>query len=1664
MTATPRSALIIAVPRHDLSTEFEDLSEVVKHDVEGLEAALIESGFNVDVLGAGGNWQATRSSIRSRISEICCTAPADAFVLIHFTGHGVTIDGTDYLVPADVANTWRSGAPAIDTDTLLRLDIADLLRGSTAEAVLFTIDACRDALHDGLGYSGGAATNFPAGNEKTAVIFGCGIGETCGSSRESGSYFTGALTEALSPRTQPRNVREVITFLTRKTRNLARATGRSQNPQAYYPPAGPETISQVVVCEGHNQHQKWMDIVDSDDIWSLCEGAGENRTENLKGSLKQTIEKCSEYYRNTQLQDANPWLDDEYPVRVMQVARRLLTGPTPTSGRGVLSAAELAALAVCPFVREAVLGAAFTECAGLEPSNLEPGTPDNMTNERAALENTWQAHPLVWRKGRELRKRGVFQDAATVSSWLLVRHCLGMEGLWDESFVRSLLRPLASEILEVREQQASRVDDLIDQMIFLARQMNAAPGELNEESAERNQRYWQGDHISLPSGQTEPWRMGEISQILGLAGTLAADIRTFPSVMVDHVGTSDRIEIDQAVRALQDIRWTQSTHDAYLDLDLHCPHQALHAALESLTSWADEAVKRIKLANADHANPRSAIFAHVPRRISCERLRPARDAQTGSIYKLPLLRFQLAESEIRELLMGTQLYGSPTLAIREVYQNALDACRYREARLKYGHQRQSAGDHQWVGMIKFRQGETSDGRRYIECEDNGVGMRAVDLKNTFSRAGRRFEQSRGFRMEQARWRRLDENLRIFPNSRFGIGVFSYFMIADEMVISTRGTDDFGRATDSGLQVHISSSGSLFRITDMPHALPGGGTIVRLYLSEHAAEGTDAISAARTLRSLVWVSEFGLSCTEDGKVTEQWEPGRLYYQGRSAFAPQSGVENFWWVNGRGALLSDGIWVESQNQDREQLFGFVADLKAEHRPALSANRNSLLSIDTAWITDMMERSTDALTGWDKASLNWLWRFCDSGHNMTRELVERFLAVNHSCTYIGDLGHTVEVAIREIGIARIDKHVSGKASRGPNGVGAWRLRLLRDHGIPLARRYEIEPDSIIGYPTLGCWAASVPYADRIGEQSILFVQASISEAAAQNLSLGEALRRLRPLAICGIRVPSPAHLQSSYDYYPDRLDAQLLPDFLGLNLRQPRHREMALRGIGRKSHNGLLDLPRLIERFNRYEQLGLVSGLTAVITSGIDSLSPLDILALGLIDRKSGSEDPAAGSISIREISEALAKWPWEASLHMRSRLGLQYINGIHADTLLVLSENFDRQSPWITGEVSLQDLVSAAGHLHTTVEDVVSKIEPYADLLRVKLPDISEVADLVFHPLDAAILSSDRDIDSLRLPQLIKPVRNAPHEAEFVAQRLEILAGLGFVDGRAPSMVDRWRAGARDAAQAFFNASASELSLTTDTPEQREIFELIVSSRGFQSLERAREAIRVFLGDEFTTAQSAKGAPTFHYHDFMGDAKLDCMLEYWRWAKSGAEGCPPLGHLVAAARYDGVTDFSHLVKSLASRDFIGRRNVIRGEGVAWETHRPDGCDTIIFNEYQAASVTVDYFRLVAIAARFGWTLAGAWSRLAVYIPLGLITDVEEVQEELVPTWFDLVILSSDFCGRKRPLQGRVTMEHVEAAAHEVEMDVPFVLERLQLYSRIFSKFTVSTREARSDANHA
>ncbi|MFJ6623388.1 hypothetical protein ACIQOW_38210 [Kitasatospora sp. NPDC091335] len=142
------------------------------------------------------------------------------------------------------------------------------------------------------------------------------------------------------------------------------------------------------------------------------------------------------------------------------------------------------------------------------------------------------------------------------------------------------------------------------------------------------------------------------------------------------------------------------------------------------------------------------------------------------------------ERRVRSLLMGVELYRDRDLAVRELYQNALDACRYRRARTEYLDRTSSLASYTYDGRIEFRQGVDENGRAYLECQDNGVGMGEEELRGVFSNAGARFAEQLDVKLERAEWRKVDPPVELYPNSRFGIGVLSYFMLADEIRVNT----------------------------------------------------------------------------------------------------------------------------------------------------------------------------------------------------------------------------------------------------------------------------------------------------------------------------------------------------------------------------------------------------------------------------------------------------------------------------------------------------------------------------------------------------------------------------------------------------------------------------------------------------------------------------------------------------------------------------------------------------------------------------------------------------------------------------------------------------------------------------------------------------------------
>jgi len=186
--------------------------------------------------------------------------------------------------------------------------------------------------------------------------------------------------------------------------------------------------------------------------------------------------------------------------------------------------------------------------------------------------------------------------------------------------------------------------------------------------------------------------------------------------------------------------------------------------------------------------------------------------------------------------MCHQLYGERWPALRELDQNALDACRYRRAAVQLAvHEGRARSGSVYEGRIVIRFGADS-GRRFVECVDDGIGMADRHIRRLFACAGQRFADSHEFHIDRARWDVA--GIKFYPNSRFGVGVLSYFMLAEELDIASHRWMPPTELAPVPVHARIIGSGSLFRLEpniDPTRLADYYGTSVRLYLREDAPD-------------------------------------------------------------------------------------------------------------------------------------------------------------------------------------------------------------------------------------------------------------------------------------------------------------------------------------------------------------------------------------------------------------------------------------------------------------------------------------------------------------------------------------------------------------------------------------------------------------------------------------------------------------------------------------------------------------------------------------------------------------------------------------------------------------------------------------------------------------
>lgn len=175
------------------------------------------------------------------------------------------------------------------------------------------------------------------------------------------------------------------------------------------------------------------------------------------------------------------------------------------------------------------------------------------------------------------------------------------------------------------------------------------------------------------------------------------------------------------------------------------------------------------------------------------------------------LKFLVDTSAALELLTGSILYSDKRVFLRELVQNAVDACNLR-----------NLFDPKVSPSItiSFRESENS-----IIIRDNGIGMDQQWLEKYFMNIGISFYRSDEFSDAVG-----SSDLRFSFISTFGIGFLSTFMVAEQIRIRTR------KPTDKGLMITIADFKDYFDVRPLEEDFP---------------VGTEVVLTLKPLRKKVW---------------------------------------------------------------------------------------------------------------------------------------------------------------------------------------------------------------------------------------------------------------------------------------------------------------------------------------------------------------------------------------------------------------------------------------------------------------------------------------------------------------------------------------------------------------------------------------------------------------------------------------------------------------------------------------------------------------------------------------------------------------------------------------------------------------------------------------------
>ncbi len=176
-----------------------------------------------------------------------------------------------------------------------------------------------------------------------------------------------------------------------------------------------------------------------------------------------------------------------------------------------------------------------------------------------------------------------------------------------------------------------------------------------------------------------------------------------------------------------------------------------------------------------------------------------------------LLKFELDQNNILQMLVGHTLYNDSSVVIRELVQNGLDAIKLQNEIENRNHTQKTEG------KILVSYEEESN---ILSFSDNGTGMTVYDIENYLLRVGSSKYSSATFQKEYPDFVSI---------SRFGIGILTCFLVADDIEIITCSSENEEANTIFFRNVDGKYLLKSMNKKDLPNHISNHGTEIRLHL-------------------------------------------------------------------------------------------------------------------------------------------------------------------------------------------------------------------------------------------------------------------------------------------------------------------------------------------------------------------------------------------------------------------------------------------------------------------------------------------------------------------------------------------------------------------------------------------------------------------------------------------------------------------------------------------------------------------------------------------------------------------------------------------------------------------------------------------------------------------